>query len=196
MIKTTIAVYSLYLVTGGCSAPQPHSGPSTAVELSEPTPAGHLPVTHRLPVGWLGEETTSSMRLAQYRIGRDSESVCVVYWFGAGGGGDREANFERWEQQFEAGATIASEEIDVADGIRASLLDVRGTYIAAVTPGAVERNYEPEWAMLAAYLDVPGGPLFLRLVGPASEVVAQREAFVAWIESFRAADGPEARTAR
>ncbi len=192
MINTRLPIYLLScLVAGGCaaSAPEePTASPSAEIAVAEPAPAGHLPVTHRPPVGWLDEETTSSMRLAQYRIASDSEVVCVVYWFGVGAGGSLEANFDRWTQQFEGGATIASEEIEVADRVRASLLDVRGTYIAEVTPGAAERHYEPDWAMLAAYLEVPDGPLFLRLVGPSSDVVAQRAAFVAWIRSFRAVD--------
>ena len=194
MIKTRLFIYLLScLPAGGCVAStveESTASPSAeiAVELAEPAPAGHLPVTHRLPAGWLGEETTSSMRLAEYRIASDSKVVCVVYWFGVGAGGSLEANLERWTQQFEGGATIASEEIEVADRIHASLLDVRGTYIAEVTPGSAERHHEPGWAMLAAYLEVPDGPLFLRLVGPSSDVVAQRAAFVAWIRSFRAVD--------
>ncbi len=180
------------LVTGGCSASaveESAATPARRVELSEPARVGNLLVNHRLPVGWLGEETTSSMRLAQYRIASDSDVVCVVYWFGAGAGGSLQANFDRWTQQFADDATIASEEFEVADRVRASVIELRGTYIAEVTPGAAERYHEPDWAMLAAYLDVPEGPLFLRLVGPSAEVVAQREAFVAWIRSFRAAIG-------
>lgn len=195
MINTRLPVFTLFcLVAGGCAsstAEESAAPPSddVAVNLLAPSPAGELPVTHRLPADWLGEESTSSMRLAQYRIASDSDVVCVVFWFGAGAGGSLQANFDRWTQQFADGATIASEEIDVADRVRASVLEVRGRYVAEVTPGAAERHDEPDWAMLAAYLDVPEGPLFLRLVGPSAEVVAQREAFVAWIRSFQVVTG-------
>ena len=195
MISTRLPVFTLFcLVAGGCAsstAGESAAPPSddVAVNLLAPSPAGELPVTHRRPATWLGEEPASSMRLAQYRIASDSSVVCVVFWFGAGAGGSLPANFDRWTQQFANGATIASEEIEVADRVRASVLKVRGTYVAEVTPGAAEFFEEPDWAMLAAYLDGPQGPLFHRMVGPSAEVVAQREAFVAWIRSFRAATG-------
>src|ERR1041384_6511855 len=56
-----------------------------------------------VPSGWIEEERTSSMRVAQYRLERaegDTENGSVVlYYFGPGQGGSTAANIERWVGQ-------------------------------------------------------------------------------------------------
>ena len=150
-------------------------------------PLGKLPVTHRVPAGWEAQKPRSSMRAAQYRVA-GSEQSCVVYWFGAGNGGGKDANFDRWKSQFEEGAELEVVDVDVAPGVRASMMFVKGTYVAEVRPGSEQRLDEAGWTMFAAYLEVPEGPLYLKLVGPNAEIDPQRAAFVAWVESFRAAN--------
>src|SRR5678815_1665505 len=57
----------------------------------------------RVPAGWVEEERTSSMRVAQYRLpkapGDTEDASLVLYYFGQGQGGSTMANIDRWITQ-------------------------------------------------------------------------------------------------
>ena len=81
----------------GCA---PGSQGERPVETPEaPARVAGAPLVFTTPAGWTEEEPTSSMRKAQYRLARaqgdGEDGECVVYFFGAGGGGGVEANLER-----------------------------------------------------------------------------------------------------
>src|SRR5215210_6633172 len=54
----------------------------------------------RVPAGWIEEERTSSMRVAQYKLpkaeGDAEDASLVLYYFGQDQGGTTAANIERW----------------------------------------------------------------------------------------------------
>src|SRR6266545_4970161 len=56
-----------------------------------------------VPAGWIEEERTSSMRVAQYRLPKaanDTEDASLIlYYFGPSQGGTTAANVERWISQ-------------------------------------------------------------------------------------------------
>ena len=49
-------------------------------------------------------------------------------------------------------------------------MDVSGTYVAEVTPGSAERFNKPGFRQLAAVVETPDGPHFVKVVGPAATV--------------------------
>jgi hypothetical protein len=77
------------------------------------------------------------------------------------------------------------ETLSPAEGFKASLVEIGGRYVAAVRPGAPEKHDKPGWKLLGCVLETPGGPLYLKLVGPEATVTAAREDFRTWIKSFR-----------
>ena len=95
-----------------------------------------------------------------------------------------EANLDRWRGQFNSDAKETRESFAVGEEIDVTLQDLSGRYVAATRPGAAERNDESGWRMLAAIVEGPGGPLFIKFVGPEKTVSAQAKAFRAWIKSF------------
>lgn len=145
------------------------------------------------PEGWRQEEPASSMRLAQWTLPGGPESgpaEVIVFYFGPGGGGGVEANLDRWMGQFvqpDGGSTrdrASVSELD-AGALEVTLLDVRGTYVAAVRPGASERRNEPDHRMMAAVVEGESGPWFVRLLGPAATVGRHAADFEAFLKSFR-----------
>ena len=84
-------------------------------------------------------------------------------------------------------ADAKTEVIEVAEGVKATLLDLEGAYNPGMGAGNPHAGSRAGQRMLAAVLEVPEGPLFLKLVGPKALVSAQAEAFRAWIRSFRVA---------
>src|SRR5829696_6504594 len=68
----------------------------------------------RVPAGWVEEERTSSMRVAQYKLpkapGDTEDASLVLYYFGQGQGGSTSANVERWVAQMkQADGTTAKD---------------------------------------------------------------------------------------
>ncbi|HSF14537.1 MAG TPA: hypothetical protein VLK65_03185 [Vicinamibacteria bacterium] len=146
------------------------------------------PLVYDAPKEWTPSPSTSSMRLAQWKMGTSSE--VVIFYFGPGQGGGVEANLERWYGQFvqpDGSATrehaqVRKMKVGNLDVTRA---DVSGTYVAPVRPGASDRHDEKDYRMIAAVVEGPSGPWFIRLLGPQAEVSAAEASFDAFLTSLR-----------
>ena len=96
-----------------------------------------------VPAGWVEEERTSSMRVAQYKLpkapGDTEDASLVLYYFGAGQGGSAAANIERWVGQMKqpdaSDTKGAKEEQFEANGLKVTTVDASGTYVAETAPG-------------------------------------------------------------
>src|SRR5215211_7098572 len=94
-------------------------------------------LTFRVPAGWVEEERTSSMRVAQYKLpkapGDTEDASLVLYYFGPGQGGSAAANIERWVGQMKqpdgSAAKGAKDEHLEANGLKVTTVDVSGTYV-------------------------------------------------------------------
>jgi hypothetical protein len=145
------------------------------------------------PAGWTPRATTSAMRVAEYEVGAASgaPATLVVYHF-ENAGGTVEQNFERWTGQFTApdGGPATARQLAAPDrgGLAIHELAVEGTYVAEVSPGAEERFHEPGWALRAAVVETPGGPFYVKLVGPAETVRAAEADWNRYLGSFAFAE--------
>ena len=126
------------------------------------------------PEGWKPAATSSSMRVAQFVLpraaGDSQDAELVVYYFG-GSGGTIDANIDRWVAQMQqpAGAKPARAKRTV-NGLAVTLVDVSGTYVAEMTPGAAQRHNSPNFRLRAGVVETPNGPYFIKLTGPAKTV--------------------------
>lgn len=105
----------------------------------------------------------------------------VVYYFGGTGGGV-DANIQRWLGQMQqpdgrATSDVARRDTRTINGLKVSLLDVSGTYVAEMRPGATAKHNSPGFRMRTAVIETPRGPYFLKLVGPAATVDGWGAAF-------------------
>ena len=145
-------------------------------------------LAYDVPKDWKAVEASSSMRLAQWSYGAKSE--VVVFYFGSGQGGSVEANLDRWYGQFEqpdGGSTRERAKVakSKAGDLAITRVDVGGTYRAPVRPGAAEQHNEPGYRMLAAVVEGPSGPWFVRFLGPAKEVESGSASFDSFLLSLR-----------
>ncbi|PYR61958.1 MAG: hypothetical protein DMF91_08335 [Acidobacteria bacterium] len=145
------------------------------------------------PDGWQKVATASSMRVAQYSLPRadgDAEDAeLVLYYFGGGGGGV-DANIERWlgqVQQPDGRPTraVAKKETRTVNGLEVTLLDVRGTYIAEMAPGASERHNKSNFRLRAGVVMTPQGPYYIKLTGPQNTVTKWDQSFERFVASLR-----------
>ena len=146
----------------------------------------------RVPPGWVEEERTSSMRVAQYRLpkapGDTEDASLVLYYFGQGQGGSVTANIDRWIGQMKQpdGGTAkgAKDEQLVANGLKVTTVDVSGTYVAETAPGSGTFNNKPAYRLRAAVVETPNGSYFVKLVGPEKTVTQWNDSFLSYIKSF------------
>jgi hypothetical protein len=162
----------------------------TAVLLSLALAAG---LTYTAPAAWKPVATTSSMRVAQFAVprapGDAQDGELVLYYFG-GSGGTVEANIDRWLGQVQqpdgrSSKAVAKRETRTISGLKATLVDVGGTYIAEMTPGATERHNSPGFRLRAAVIETPNGPYFVKLTGPAKTVASSEKAFEQFLNSLK-----------
>lgn len=168
-----------------------HPGPRAGT--AEPTdrfPGEKGPsIVFALPEGWKVTPGTNSMRLAQVEIAEDVEAV--VFFFGAGGGGDLEANLDRWRGQMgnPDGGTVETHE--PADGVKVTVLDVTGAYASSQMnphgrdPHGGDDSGSEDSRMLGAIVEIAGGPLFIKVVGPEDTVDGVADAVTGWLLSIR-----------
>ena len=146
-----------------------------------------------VPAGWVAEERTSSMRVAQYRLPKaagDAEDASVVlYYFGQGQGGSTAANVERWVGQIQqadgsSSKDKAKEEKLEVNGLKVATVDVSGTYVAETAPGSGTLLNKPGYRLRAAVVETPKGSYFVKLVGPEKTVTQWNDSFMSYLRSF------------
>jgi hypothetical protein len=144
--------------------------------------------------GWFAERPLNATRVAQYRLpraGQDSEDASLVVSFFGGQGGSREANVKRWTDQFDqADGRKSSEAMESSErtvnGMRVFEVALSGTYVAETSPGSGERYHKEGWRMLAAIVDAPLGPHYLKLTGPETTVREWEPSYREFVSSLKA----------
>jgi hypothetical protein len=145
------------------------------------------------PAGWKPAATSSSMRVAQFVLpraaGETQDAELVVYYFG-GSGGTIDANIDRWLGQMQQpngqpSGAVATRAKRTVNGLAVTLVDVSGTYIAEMTPGATQRHNSPNFRLRAAVVETPNGPYFIKLTGPAKTVAGHDKAFEQFVASLK-----------
>lgn len=159
--------------------------------LQTPATPGSLKFT--APPGWESRAASSTMRVAEFVLpARDAaggSAELVIYYFG-GSGGSVDANIQRWLGQMQqpdgrATSDVATRDARTTNGLKVSLLDVSGTYVAEMRPGATEKHNSPGFRMRTAVVETPRGPYYVKLVGPATTVAAWNASFNEFVGSLK-----------
>jgi len=146
------------------------------------------------PKGWVSKTPTSATRVAEFVLAKapaDAEDATVTVYFFGGQGGSVQANLDRWIGQMAQPDGKPSKDVaktstmQTATGLKVSLVDVSGTYVAEVTPGSTERLNKPGFRQIAAVVETPDGPYFVKLTGPAGTVAKWKESLDAFLKSLR-----------
>jgi hypothetical protein len=142
-----------------------------------------------LPAGWKSVPPASSMRAAQAIIeGPGGPAELAVFHFGAGQGGDIEANIQRWMTQIvpQPGTSAQREAFEAGDGLRISWVDAEGT-LQGGPMGMGPTTPQPNSRLLGAVVEGDGGPWFFKATGPDLTLAAQRLAFRGMLQRARLA---------
>ena len=151
------------------------------------------------PKAWQPRAPSSSMRVAEFVIPRaagDAEDAEAIIYFFGGTGGSADANITRWIGQIQqpdgsASAARATRETRTINGLKVTTIDVSGTYVAEVRPGASEHYNKPGFRLRAAVVETPRGPYFIKVTGPAKTIAAAEADYKALLGSLKASTAPE-----
>ena len=169
---------------GVAGAQEKPNAPET-VELSEPIVASGLSIA--LPAAWNRLAPRSSMRMLEAEIpGSAGPGEISAYYFGPGGGGGPAANVERWKSQvaLDPGAPEPTVQSRESGGVRRTWIELEGT-VKASTIGSFPATDLHDGALFGAVIEAPGGPWYLRAVGPGATMREQRQAFLTMLDSAR-----------
>lgn len=148
-------------------------------------------LTFTAPTEWKAVATSSSMRVAQFALpraaGDAADGELVVYYFG-GSGGSVDANIERWIGQMEQpdkrpSSAVARRDARTINGLKVTLVDVSGTYVAEMSPGSGQLHNNPGYRLRAAVIETSNGPYFIKLTGPAKTIAAFEKQYEAFLSS-------------
>ena len=118
-------------------------------------------LTFKTAAPWKVVPTTSPMRAGTAQItveGSDKPLEAVFYYFGAGQGGDVEANIARWLGQFE-GTPVSKREELTAGGKKIALVIADGTYLDGPPFGGT-KTPRPVYTLLGAIVPAIDANIF------------------------------------
>lgn len=134
----------------------------------------------KLPAGWK-EGGERPMRLASLQAGDVKKADVALVVLGGNAGGTA-LNIQRWYQQM-GWAQPTPEEIDKLEKI--NVLGRPATLLDLTDRKKLPNNSAPDSAaMLGVVCEMGDQALFIKMIGPKSEVVAQRKAFVEFCSSL------------
>ncbi len=188
LLSFTLLLCSCARSTGGASATRTTP---PAVGQTPASAAGEL--KYQEPAGWVREQPTSNMRVAQFKLprveGDSDDASLVLYFFGSGQGGAVADNVDRWVNQMQQpDGTPSKDKAKIenltVNGLKVTTVDITGTYTAQMTPGAETQHNDNNQRMRAAVVETPRGNYFAKLIGPEKTVAHWDQSFLDYIKSF------------
>jgi hypothetical protein len=141
------------------------------------------------PAGWQKVPSSSAMRKATYKIpavsgDADDGEMAVFYFRGEGGG--TEANIQRWIGQFpDTKPSDAKRSQRTVNGFTQTIVELEGTYSSGMLGAPTPTTPKPQYRLIGAVVETPGGPYFFKLTGPKKTVEAARGGFFAMLDSIK-----------
>jgi hypothetical protein len=150
-------------------------------------------LTFSPPPAWTSRAPASTMRVAEFVVPKaagDSEDAELIVYFFGGSGGTADANIDRWIGQMQqpdgsASRDKAHRDALTVNGLKITTVDVSGTYVAEVRPGATERHNKPDFRLRAAVIETPRGPYYVKMTGPAKTMAAADADFKKFVATMR-----------
>ena len=151
-----------------------------------------------VPAGWVTKPPASPMRVAEFTLPKtagDAEDGTVGVFFFGGQGGSVQANLDRWISQMTQPDGRPSKEVartatrQTQSGLKLTVIDLPGTYVAEVAPGSTERFNKPGFHLRAAVVETSEGNYFVKVTGPAKTLAKWSDSIDAFLKSLRVGTG-------
>ncbi len=134
----------------------------------------------------------NGMRKAQYQLapaeGDSDPAEIDVFYFGAGQGGDVDANLARWTGQVAAASGEEPERSSFSvDGMDAHVVSIDGTYKGGMGPAVGGGTAKDGYRLVGVVLGAPDGNVFFKLTGPVATAKAMEAGLMAMVKGARRA---------
>jgi hypothetical protein len=145
-----------------------------------------------MPAGWRAQPERP-MRAATYTVaavpGDREPGECAVFFFGRGQGGSVQDNIDRWRSQIlgpDGKPAVAKIDKQQARGLTLTRVDSSGGYTGMGGPLATSAKAIPNYRLLGAVVEGPGGNnIFVKFTGPAQTVATNLKQFEQLLASFQ-----------
>jgi len=194
MFKSTTALLTIVFSLVACSKDTATGSANVQPQANTSSQTATGTLGYTAPDGWVAEKPSSSMRVAQYKLPRQSgdqeDASLVLYYFGQNQGGGTQANIDRWISQMHQAdgsdpKARAKTETLTVNGLKVTTLDLSGTYSAEMTPGGGDFTNKPNYRLRGAVVETPKGSYFLKLVGPEKTIAHWDQSFRDYLNSFQ-----------
>src|SRR5215510_12796335 len=147
-----------------------------------------------VPAGWVAKKPSSSMRVADFDLpkvaGDPEDATTTIFFFGAQQGGSVQANMDRWIGQLaqpdgRASTAVARTATLTSHGLKVSIVDVSGSYVAETAPGSGQNFNKPGFRQIAAVVETPGGNYYVKCTGPAKTVAKWEQSYFDLLKTLR-----------
>jgi hypothetical protein len=165
------------------------------LQAAQPSGGG---LTFTAPAAWRARAAASAMRVAEFVVPRapgDAEDAELIVYFFGGTGGSVDANINRWIGQMQQpdgspSTDKARRDARTINGLKATIVDLTGTYVAEVRPGATEHYNKPNFRLRAAVIETPRGPYYIKMTGPEKTMAAADADFKQFLETIHGSHDP------
>lgn len=146
------------------------------------------------PAGWVSKPPASTMRVVEYtlpKVAPDTEDAALAVYFFGPQAGTVQANLDRWIGQMSQPDGRTSKDVaktttfQTTSGLKVSLIDLTGTYVAEMSPGSADHFNKPGFRLRAAVIETSEGSYYVKLTGPAKTVGRWEKEFEAFVKSAR-----------
>jgi hypothetical protein len=147
----------------------------------------------KTPADWQKQKPANRLRSHQFKAPKaagDREDAEIA--ISPDQSGPVEKRLETWKEWFDVPADLPKEEAPRVDtfaigAAKATYLDIRGTYYQLPRPLAPKNQakLQPNYRMLAVFLETKDDRFFIRMIGPAKTVAQHKPAFDAWLKALK-----------
>jgi hypothetical protein len=151
-------------------------------------------LTAQAPAHWKSQKPKSKFRTHEFVLPATgqgkTDGFLMLTYFGPGGGGDLDANLERWYGMVEqpdgsSSADKAKPKVIQNGPVQSTWIDLPGTYLDRPAPMSDEVTKRPHYRMFAAMIDGgKDGPYWLRAWGPDDVMLSHRDGFERFLKSI------------
>ncbi|MCX7835920.1 MAG: hypothetical protein N2450_07635 [bacterium] len=140
-----------------------------------------------VPAGITKTQATSSMRIGQYTLKRQSgdneDGELAVFYFGSNAG-SIQANIDRWFNQFINRKEENTSSFTTDTKLKVTVAEAKGDIQAAATMGGLSQD-KPNWRLYGAIIETPAGPYFFKAVGPDKTIKYYRNILKSWLSKAK-----------
>jgi hypothetical protein len=154
--------------TGPAAPPEPPA-PDTAAASSPAWLRSASPISWTSPPGWEEIQSTKPQRLVEFTIEKNGPGGAPVQFLILNGMDDhptaKQVNLTRWETFFHEDQAL-QQTTSEHDGLRVTRFRVHGEFDGQPSLGNSEAVKEPNWTMIAGWVEGPSGSIMFRVQGP------------------------------